>query len=94
MENGHCVVCGVVGRGRSNFICETCGDPNRVIVFCSGCRTHFEGTEHLIGIIERAAGMSIPRRNGVSIRVSGCASCAASNASISTEMFLLRRRAH
>lgn len=94
MEYGHCVVCEIVGCGRSNFICETCGDPNRVIVFCSCCRMHFEGTEQMLSAVESAAGFSIPRRTGVSIRVSGCASCAAPNASISNEMFLLRRRAH
>ncbi len=92
MENGHCVVCEVVGRGRSDFVCENCGNPDGVVVYCACCRGYREGTEHLLELIERSSGMSIPRRGGISIRVNGCATCAVPDATITTELFSLRRR--
>jgi len=35
---GVCVVCGVEGATEHNFICDECGDPLAVTMFCNGCK--------------------------------------------------------
>jgi len=39
---GKCVICGVIGHGEKNFICENCGDPNGIIYTCQACGRHID----------------------------------------------------
>ncbi len=88
--HGHCVVCGVEGRGQRDFICEDCGGPDKNVLFCERCRTRTEVTEEAVRLVERHAGKPIPRRLGVTLKVSSCQACAPGEELTSTTVFLIR----
>lgn len=34
---GGCIVCGVIGQGGRDFICEKCGGPDKIMLVCQCC---------------------------------------------------------
>ncbi|MBI4457789.1 hypothetical protein HY633_02400 [Candidatus Uhrbacteria bacterium] len=86
---GQCAICHRPGSSK-HFICEDCGDPEAVVVYCSGCRRHARGGPDILGIIELVTRQTIPRRIGTSVKLSCCTACFKPGMTFSTTIYHLR----
>jgi hypothetical protein len=93
MLHGRCVVCGIRGRGRRDFICEDCGDPESITIHCAGCRTTIrQASRNAIDVVKRFLGIDMGGlKKGMTIRVTNCLECAGPGATTSTQVFRVRR---
>lgn len=81
-EPGRCVVCGVAGQGEKDYICELCGDRNKLLLVCRCGRridlTDMIGTGVLKGlgaIIAWDEAEECRLRPGMTISVAECLDC-------------------
>jgi hypothetical protein len=74
--SGKCIVCGVEGRGRKDFLCENCANPEKIIWVCAKCGRKRELTpEELEIICVCFLGKTPNQKGGVIVRVSCCKDC-------------------
>lgn len=90
MENGHCVLCEVVGQGSRDFVCENCGGHDKNVLYCAGCGSRYDATPEIMEIIRRFTSTEVPERKGVSIRISNCFECGTVNGETTVETYVLR----
>jgi hypothetical protein len=56
---GRCIICGVIGRTVRDFICEECGNPNKIIHTCTNCGSRIDFTGIAIDKLKKAFGPNI-----------------------------------
>jgi ribosomal protein L32 len=91
---GHCVVCGVRGRGQRDFICQNCGDHSRTNIVCGRCGEKNVATPRAIKLLGTYSELDIPKVPGVVIKLSCCIECHRLGEVISVTVFTLRPRSN
>jgi hypothetical protein len=78
---GSCVICGKIGQGTKDFICENCGGPDQLILACE-CGARHDLTKLAGGDLSQSlsklvdwGGDEKSLRPGMTIHVSQCISC-------------------
>jgi hypothetical protein len=89
---GKCTACGIEGQGKTDFLCERCADPEMVVVVCASCLARTKGGDEILEVVEKYTGLVVPRRRGVTIKLSSCATCGDSAATLRTSVYLLRAK--
>lgn len=89
-KRGHCRACGVTGRGRRDFICEDCGNPNRIIVVCGYCHTRNDATAASLETLCKNNGLAVPETPGVTVKLTRCDECSVKGTEISATLFKVR----
>ena len=86
-QGGQCIICGIVGQGSRDFICEFCYDPEKLMLVCRcGRRTDLTGAigsgviDNMKMVIawDREDGSSL--RPGMTISVAKCFLCSGKEA--------------
>lgn len=79
---GACVLCGVIGQGKKDFICADCGAPDKLVLVCQcGRRNDLTSLlggrlgEYLKAIISWREKDEKDLRPGMTISVGTCFSC-------------------
>lgn len=57
---GKCVLCGIKGQGRKDFICENCGDPERIFILCQMCGNRHEMSVEELTLLSVGLGILLP----------------------------------
>ncbi len=90
MARAKCVVCGVSNGGDRDFICEDCGDPNGVKMFCTRCRKRASLNDDGLAAVEKLMDCTLKKRSGVVLRLTNCADCGVHGEEVSTKIFYLK----
>lgn len=80
-NKGRCSLCGIIGQGSRDFLCENCADPNTIIIYCSNCQEKI----HLSDVDKNSPTWqfftklpefpNFTKLKGISIKVSWCPIC-------------------
>lgn len=74
-EFGKCIVCSIKSDRLEDFVCEHCGDPQKIIVNCKNCGNRLDLTENreTLEMLKKIARQKI--ETGTSIVSYGCPIC-------------------
>lgn len=73
---GRCIICGVIGKGQKDFICENCGGPDKIIMTCTVCGDHMDLSELKqsdLANMESFIGRQL--KPGMAVASQGCPNC-------------------
>lgn len=70
-----CLICGREGKGKKDFICESCGDPEKIIFHCGRCGDIREFSKDALIELMKGSNVAISIEPGLVIRSSYCDKC-------------------
>lgn len=71
----HCLVCGVAGRNKRNFLCDRCADPEKIIMTCAcGARYEIDRNEPLFTELAKRIDPTL-LQIGLAIKAPRCGRC-------------------
>jgi len=80
---GKCSLCGIVGQGPNDFLCEDCANPELAVIYCEKCgqRIYLSNKDMDSAIWKFFSQLpNFPKFDdlrGISIKVSSCPNCEA-----------------
>ena len=89
-QRGHCVVCGAVGKGTANFICQDCGDPLGTMLYCLSCGRRLALDPVVARRFLQENGYDIEDMTGLVLKVTRCSRCMGEDDTVDITIYRLR----
>lgn len=74
-RRGRCVICGVEGRTRNDFVCGDCGDPLDTTLYCERCGRRLGLQAQVAESLLQEYGFGDRDIRGLVFKVTACSRC-------------------